>query len=100
MKKMYDKYKKLQEALKAIIIRAKDNTENPKVIVEITGEMKIKKVEIVDETMLSPHHKTQLEHAIQIAFEKGQAKAQEVATEKTKEILGFDPSQMANMMGS
>ena len=99
MKKMYDKYKKLQEALKGVIIRAKDNTDNPTVIVEISGEMKIKKVEIADETVLAPEHKTRLEQAIQIAFEKGQAKAQEIASEKTKEILGFDPSQMAGMLG-
>lgn len=99
MKKMYDKYKKLQEALKGVIIRAKDNTEQPTVIVEISAEMKIKKVEIVDESVLSIEHKTKLEQAIQIAFEKGQAKAQEIATEKTKEILGFDPSQMASMLG-
>ncbi len=99
MKKMYDKYKKLQEALKNVIIRAKDNTENPIVVVEISGEMKIKKVEIVDESVLSSEHKTKLEQAIQTAFEKGQSKAQEIATEKTKDILGFDPSQMAGMLG-
>jgi hypothetical protein len=32
---------------------------------------------------------------MKIAFEKGQTKAQEIAQEKTKEILGFDPSQLA-----
>ncbi|MBP6910345.1 hypothetical protein KBC03_01995 [Patescibacteria group bacterium] len=61
--------------------------------------MKIKKVDIVDESVLSVERKSELEQAIQIAFEKGQAKAQEIATEKTKEILGFDPSQMGSMLG-
>jgi len=33
-----------------------------------------------------------------VAVSKAQTKAQEVVQEKTKEILGFDPSDMANMM--
>lgn len=36
LKKMYDKYKKLQDALKHVIVRAKDNSENPGVVVEIS----------------------------------------------------------------
>lgn len=95
LKKMYDKYKQLQDALKNIVIRAKDGG----VIIDITAEMKIKDVLIEDETLLSPSKKSTLEQAIKTCFQKGQAKAQEIAAEKTKEILGFDPSNLAWMLG-
>lgn len=91
---MYDKYKKLQDALKKIIIRAKENG----VVIDITGEQKIKHVTIEDTDLLSLERKEDLEHAIKTAFEKGQTKAQEVAMEKTKEILWFDPNDLAGMM--
>lgn len=94
LKKMYEKYKKLQDALKNIVIRAKDNW----VMIDITGEMKIKDVKIEDETLLTPANKAVLENAIKTCFMKWQQKAQEVVAEKTKEILGFDPNDIANMM--
>lgn len=94
MKQMYDKYKKLQEALKKLLIRAKENG----VIVDMTGEQKLKSITIEDTALLSVEQKETLEHAIKVAFEKAQAKAQEVAMEKTKEILGFDPNDLAGMM--
>jgi DNA-binding protein YbaB len=94
MKKMYDKYKALQDALKKIIIRAKEDG----VIIDISAEQKVKAVTIDDETLLSPEQKDRIERAIKIAFEKGQNKAQEIAMEKTKEILGFDPNDLAGMM--
>ena len=95
MKQMYDKYKKLQDALKKLLIRAKENG----VIVDMTGEQKLKEIVIEDETLLSPERKHILEQAIKTAFDKAQAKAQEVAMQKTKEILGFDPNDIAGMMG-
>ena len=94
MKQMYDKYKKLQKELKKLLIRANENG----VIVDITGEQKLKSVTIEDEALLSLERKSELEQAIKAAFDKGQAKAQEVAMEKTKEILGFDPNDLAGMM--
>ncbi len=95
MKQMYDKYKKLQEALKKLLIRAKENG----VVVDMTGEQKLKSVTIEDTALLSIERKEDLENAIKICFEKAQTKAQEVAMEKTKEILGFDPNDLAGMMG-
>jgi len=95
MKQMYDKYKKLQEALKKLLIRAKENG----VVVDMTGEQKLKTITIEDTALLSLERKEELENAIKIAFEKAQTKAQEVAMEKTKEILGFDPNDLAGMMG-
>ena len=94
MKAMYDKYKKLQWALKKLIIRAKEDW----VIIDITWEQKVKSVTIEDETLLAPESKARIEAAIQAAFEKWHTKAQEVAMEKTKEILGFDPNDLAGMM--
>ena len=94
MKQLYDKYKKLQDALKKLIIRAKEWG----VIIDITGEQKVKTVTIEDETLLDTSRKAELEGAIKAAFEKGQNKAQEVAMQKTKEILGFDPNDLAGMM--
>lgn len=95
LKKMYEKYKKLQDTLKNIVIRAKESG----VIIDITGEMKVKDVKIEDETLLTPANKAILENAIKTCFMKGQQKAQEIVAEKTKEILGFDPNDIANMMG-
>lgn len=91
---MYDKYKKLQEALQKVIIRAKEDG----VVIDISGEQKVKNITIEDETLLDIASKQRLENAIKAAFEKGQAKAQEVAMEKTKEILGFDPNDMMGML--
>jgi len=95
MKKMYDRYKKLQDKLKGLIIRAKqghyrdDNGDNVEgaVIIDITGEMKLRDITINDLTLLSPTSKSQLEDTIKDCFHKAQAKAQEVVAEKTKEIL-------------
>lgn len=106
MKKMYDKYKQLQNALKNLVIRGKegkflgdDGVEQDAVVVDISGEMKLRDLKIHDLSLLSPTHKEQLEKLITLCFQKAQAKAQEIVAEKTKEILGFDPSDMANMMG-
>ncbi len=90
---MLDAYRKLQEALKNTIIRAKEEW----VVVEITAEMKLRDVKIEDETLLNPASKTILEERIKKAFEKWQQKAQEVAMQKTKEILWFDPNDIASM---
>ena len=95
MKKMFDAYRKLQEALKNTIIRAKEEW----VVVEISADMKLRNVIIEDESLLTPASKSILEERIKRAFEKGQQKAQEVAMQKTKEIIGFDPNDIASMLG-
>ena len=107
MKKLYDKYKTLQDKLKNLLIRAKegkfidtDGTEREDaVVVDITGEMKIQAISINDDGLLTPSQKSTLEALLVKAVTKAQTKAQEVAADKTKEILGFDPSDMAGMMG-
>ena len=106
MKKMYDQYKKLQNALKNLVIRAKEGKftdhngeEQDAIIIDITGEMKLKDLQINDTALLDPSKKAQLEKLILNCFTKAQNKAQEVAAEKTKEILGFDPSNIGNLLG-
>ena len=94
MKKMFDSYKKLQNVLKKTIIRARESG----VVIDITAEMKVKDVKIEDDTLLNPDRKAEIEEAIKACFIKGQTKAQEIAMEKTKEILGFDPNDLAGMM--
>ena len=105
MKKLYDKYKTLQKALKNLVIRGKegsftdaDGVLQDAVVVDISGEMKLRDLHIQDESLLSPSKRTELEKLITACFQKAQTKAQEIVGEKTKEILGFDPSDMANMM--
>ena len=105
MKKMYDKYKALQNALKNLVIRGKewkfigdDGNDEDAIIVDISWEMKLKSLKINDVSLLDPKKKEQLEDIIVKCFQKAQTKAQEVVAEKTKEILWFDPSDMANMM--
>ncbi len=106
MKKLYDKYKTLQDKLKNLLIRAKegkfidtDGTEREDaIVVDMTGEMKVSALVINDTSLLTPEKKQVLESLIVKTFVKAQSKAQEVAGEKTKEILWFDPSDMAGMM--
>ncbi len=105
LKKMYDKYKTLQKALKNLVIRAKegkfiwsDGTEQDAIVVDISGEMKLKELHINDDTLLSPNKKSELEWLITKCFQKAQEKAQEIVGEKTKEILWVDPSDMASML--
>lgn len=105
LKKMYDKYRELQKALKNLVIRAKEgeytNAEWEKqaaVLVDMTWEMKLKDFKINDVALLDPAKKDQLEELIVKAFQKAQTKAQEIAAEKTKDILGFDPSNLAGLL--
>lgn len=102
LKQMYEKYKKLQDTLKNIVIRSKEEKTNPeiKVLIDITGEMKVRDITIEsDDNIISPEIRSILWDLVKAAFEKWQAKAQQVAMEKTKEILGFDPNDLAGMMG-
>ncbi|MFZ2150511.1 MAG: YbaB/EbfC family nucleoid-associated protein [Candidatus Absconditicoccaceae bacterium] len=106
MKKLYDKYRTLQKALKNLIIRAKEGKfnnsngeESDSIIADISGEMKLIELNINDISLLDPSNKKHLEDMIVKCIQKAQDKAQQVVAEKTKEILGFDPSDMANMMG-
>ncbi|MDD2537506.1 MAG: YbaB/EbfC family nucleoid-associated protein [Candidatus Absconditabacteria bacterium] len=105
MKKMYDKYKQLEKVLKNLVIRAKEGKyddygeEKDAIIVDISGEMKLKDLQINDLSLLDPTKKVALEGMLVSAFQKAQTKAQEIVAEKTKEILGVDTNDLAGMLG-
>lgn len=94
MQQMYQKYSELQKKLSKTLIRSKDWW----IVIDITADTKIQDVKIEDESLLNPDNKEQLETAIKNAITKWQQKAQEVAMEKTKEVLWFDPSQLGSML--
>lgn len=83
--KMLNKLRKAQSDLKKEIIEveAGDGT----VVVQVTGELKIKKVSINPE-MVDLEDISELEHWIEIALRDGLQKAQEVAAEKMKPLMG------------
>ena len=105
-KQMFSKYKSLQKSLENLIIRAKEwkyidanwEEQSGSVVIDITGEMKVRAVTINDESLLSPAKKTELENLLLATMAKAQTKAQEVVQEKTKEILGMDPNDLAGML--
>ena len=106
LKKMYDKYKELQKALKNLVIRAKeweytdeDWEKKSAIVIDMTWEMKIRDFKVNNLELLDPSKKDELEELVVKAFQKAQNKAQEVAAEKTKEVLWFDPSNLAWMLG-
>ena len=103
-KEMITKYKKLDKKLKSLVIRAKEWTymedweEKPQVVIDISWEMKLKDLNINDDSLLNPNKKEDLEKLLIAAIQKAQNKAQEVVAEQTKEILGVDTNDLAGMM--
>lgn len=57
------------------------------VVVQITGELKIKSIKI-DPAYVDLDDIHELEHWIEIAIRDGMAKAQEIAAEKMKPLMG------------
>jgi len=104
MKQMYDKYKQLEKVLKNLVIRAKEGKydeeweEKDSIIVDISGEMKLKDIKINDPALFDYEKKEDLEELIKAAFQKAQNKAQEVVAEKTKEVMGVDTNDLASML--
>ena len=104
-KKMFDNYKKLEQKLKNLIIRAKewkyteDWEEKDQVVIDISWEMKLKDLHINDEALLDPSRKWELENLLITAIQKAHNKAQEVVAEQTKEILWVDTNDLAGMLG-
>ena len=83
--KMLQQLRKAQKHLgkELIEVEAGDGA----VVVQITGELKIKSVKINPE-MVDLENIEQLEHWVQIAVRDGMAKAQEVAAETMKPLMG------------
>lgn len=83
--KMLQQLRKAQKQLGKEIIEVEAG--DGAVVVQITGELKIKSVKI-DPSTVDLENIEQLEHWIQIAVRDGMAKAQEVAAEKMKPLMG------------
>ena len=87
----FDQVKMLQQLRKAQKQLGKEIIEveagDGAVIVQITGELKIKSIKI-NPKMVDLDNIEQLEHWIQIAIRDGLAKAQEVAAEMMKPLMG------------
>ena len=83
--KMLNKLRKAQSDLKKEIIEVEAG--DGAVVVQVTGELKIKKINI-DPALVDLDDIAELEHWIEIAVRDGLAKAQEVAAEKMKPLMG------------
>ncbi len=83
--KMLQQLRKAQKQLGKEIIEVEAG--DGAVVVQITGELKIKSVKINPE-MVDLENIEQLEHWVQIAVRDGMAKAQEVAAETMKPLMG------------
>lgn len=83
--KMLNKLRKAQSDLKKEIIEVEAG--DGAVVVQVTGELKIKSVKINPE-QVDLEDIEELEHWIEIALRDGLAKAQEVAAEKMKPLMG------------
>mgnify|MGYP001018779747 FL=1 len=87
----FDQVKMLQQLRKAQKQLGKEIIEveagDGAVVVQISGELKIKSVKI-DPEMVDLENIEELEHWIEIAVRDGMAKAQEVAAETMRPLMG------------
>lgn len=87
----FDQLKMLNEVRKAQKELAKEIVEveagEGAVVIQITGELKIKSVKI-DQEMVDLDNISDLEEWVKIAVRDGMQKAQEIATEKMKPFMG------------
>lgn len=83
--KMINKLRKAQKELTKEIIEVEAG--DGAVVVQVTGELKVKKIKI-DPEQIDIDDIEQLEHWLEIAIRDGLAKAQEVAAEKMKPLMG------------
>lgn len=83
--KMLNKLRKAQADLKKEIIEVEAG--DGAVVIQVTGELKVKKITI-DPERVDLDDIAELEHWLEIAIRDGLAKAQEVAAEKMKPLMG------------
>lgn len=83
--KLLNQVRKAQKELAAEIVEVEAG--EGAVIVQVSGELKIKKVSINPE-MVDLEDISQLEHWIEIAVRDGLAEAQKIAAEKMKPLMG------------
>ncbi len=83
--KMLNQLRKAQNDLKKEIIEVEAG--DGAVVIQVTGELKVKKISI-DPALVDLDDIAELEHWLEIAIRDGLAKAQEVAAEKMKPLMG------------
>jgi DNA-binding YbaB/EbfC family protein len=83
--KMLNKLRKAQSDLKKEIIEVEAG--DGAVVIQVTGELKVKSIKI-DPAQVDVNDIEELEHWLEIAIRDGLAKAQEVAAEKMKPLMG------------
>ena len=83
--KMINTLRKAQKDLKNEIVEVEAG--DGAVVVQITGELKVKKVSI-DPSRMDVDDISGLERWIENCFRDGYAKAQEIATDKMKPLMG------------
>jgi len=83
--KMLNKLRKAQSDLKKEIVEVEAG--DGAVVVQVTGELKIKSIKI-DAEQVDLEDISELEHWLEIAVRDGLAKAQEIAAEKMKPLMG------------
>lgn len=83
--KMINDLRKAQKDLAKEIVEVEAG--DGAVIVQINGELKVKSIKI-DPTMIDLEDIHELEHWLEIAIKDGMAKAQEIAAEKMKPLMG------------
>ena len=83
--KMLNKLRKAQKELSKEVVEVEAG--DGAVVVQINGELKIKSVKL-DAEKIDFDDIPELEHWIEIAVRDGYAKAQEIASEKMKPLMG------------
>ncbi len=83
--KMLNDLRKAQKALAKEIVEVEAG--DGAVVVQISAELKVKSIKI-DPAMIDIDDIQQLEHWLEIAIRDGMAKAQEIAAEKMKPLMG------------
>ncbi len=83
--KMLNQLRKAQADLKKEIIEVEAG--DGAVVVQVTGELKVKKIKI-DPERVDLEDIEELEHWLEISIRDGLTKAQEVAAEKMKPLMG------------
>ena len=83
--KMLNDLRKAQKALANEIVEVEAG--DGAVVVQINGELKVKSIKI-DPAMVDLDEIEELEHWLEIAIRDGMKKAQEIAAEKMKPLMG------------
>ncbi len=87
--KMLNELRKAQKELKKqkVVVVSGGDDDNPMVEITINGELKVEKVSI-DPEQVDLDDIEELESNIEVAIRDGMTKAQEIAAEKMKPLMG------------